>query len=174
MPVASCGNFEPRCPTRSPETNTVMKNTIIAAAIAAALVTTTQQLRAAETSVEPLEVITSAMNSIPDIIFYKDTAGVYRGGNTAWAALAGKPLDQLVGKTDFDLFPADVAKSFQSYDKAMLASGKATKNQEWLVYPDGRKVYVETLKTQWIDKDGKVVGVLGVCREIKADSAKTP
>ena len=149
-----------------------MKNTIIAAAIAAALVTTTQQLRAAETSAEPLEGITSAMNSIPDIIFYKDTEGVYRGGNTAWAALAGKPLDQLVGKTDFDLFPADVAKSFQSYDKAMLASGKATKNEEWLTYPDGRKVYVETLKTPWISKEGKVLGVLGICHEITAPAGE--
>ena len=168
MPVASCGNFEPRCPTRSPGTNTVMKNTIIAAAITTAFVATTHLAPAAETAAEPLEVITSAMNSIPDIIFYKDTEGVYRGGNTAWAALAGKPLDQLVGKTDFDLFPADVAKSFQSYDKAMLASGKATKNEEWLVYPDGRKVYVVTLKTPWVGKDGKVLGVLGICHEITA------
>jgi PAS domain S-box-containing protein len=151
-----------------------MKNTIIAAAIAAALVTTTQQLRAAETSVEPLEVITSAMNSIPDIIFYKDIDGVYRGGNSAWAALAGKPLDQLIGKTDFDLFPADVAKSFQSYDKAMLEAGKARRNEEWLTYPDGRKVYVETLKTPWLGKDGKVLGVLGVCHEIDAPAGEKP
>ena len=149
-----------------------MKNTIIAAAITTAFVATTHLAPAAETAAEPLEVITSAMNSIPDIIFYKDTEGVYRGGNTAWAALAGKPLDQLVGKTDFDLFPADVAKSFQSYDKAMLASGKATKNEEWLTYPDGRKVYVETLKTPWIGKDGKVLGVLGVCHEIEAPAGE--
>jgi PAS domain S-box-containing protein len=145
-----------------------MKTTILAAAIAAPFVASAHLSSAADTAAEPLEVITSAMNSIPDIIFYKDKEGVYRGGNTAWAALAGKPLDQLVGKTDFDLFPADVAKSFQSYDKAMLASGKATKNEEWLVYPDGRKVYVETLKTPWIGKDGKVLGVLGVCHEIEA------
>jgi hypothetical protein len=50
----------------------------------------------------------------------------------------------------------------------MLASGQATKNEEWLTYPDGRKVYVETLKTPWVDKDGKVLGVLGVCHEIEA------
>jgi hypothetical protein len=67
-----------------------------------------------------------------------------------------------------------MAKSFQSYDKAMLAGGQATRNKEWLVYPDGRKVYVETLKTPWVDKDGKVLGVLGICHEIEADSAKTP
>jgi len=145
-----------------------MKNTILATAAAAAFFATAHQIQAADNVADPLEVITAAMNSIPDIIFYKDMDGVYRGGNSAWAALAGKPLDQLVGKTDFDLFPADVAKSFQSYDKAMLAAGKATKNGEWLVYPDGRKVYVETLKTPWVAQDGKVLGVLGMCHEIEA------
>lgn len=87
-----------------------MKNTLLAAAVAAALVTGTHQSSAADNAAEQLEVVTAAMNSIPDIIFYKDTDGFYRGGNSAWAALSGKPLDQLIGKTDFDLFPADVAK----------------------------------------------------------------
>jgi PAS domain S-box-containing protein len=151
-----------------------MKNTITAAAIAMAFAASAQLSPAADSAAEQLATVTSAMNSIPDIIFYKDTDGVYRGGNTAWAALLGKPLDQLVGKTDLDLFPEEMAKSFQSYDKAMLAGGQATRNKEWLVYPDGRKVYVETLKTPWVDKDGKVLGVLGICHEIEADSAKTP
>ena len=149
-----------------------MKNTLLTAAIATALTITTQLAPAADNAAGQLETITSAMNSIPDIIFYKDTAGVYRGGNTAWTALLGKPLDQLVGKTDLDLFPEEMGKSFQSYDKAMLASGKATKNEEWLVYPDGRKVYVETLKTPWIGQDGKVLGVLGVCHEITAPAGE--
>jgi len=151
-----------------------MKNTPLVAAVAAALTITTQLSPAADNAAGQLETITSAMNSIPDIIFYKDTDGVYRGGNTAWAALLGKPLDQLVGKTDLDLFPEEMGKSFQSYDKAMLASGKATKNEEWLVYPDGRKVYVQTLKTPWVDKDGKVLGVLGVCHEIEAPAGEKP
>ena len=155
-------------------THKSVKNTVLAAAIAAALVTTAQLSPAADTAAGELDNITSAMNSIPDIIFYKDTEGVYRGGNTAWAALAGKPLDQLIGKTDLDLFPEEIGKSFQSYDKAMLASGKATRNKEWLVYPDGKKVYVETLKTPWVDKDGKVLGVLGVCHEIEAPTEAKP
>ena len=151
-----------------------MKNTLLAAAVAAALVTTTHQSPAADNAADQLEIVTTAMNSIPDIIFYKDMDGVYRGGNTAWATLAGKPLDQLIGKTDFDLFPADVAKSFQSHDKAMLDAGKARRNEEWLTYPDGRKVYVETLKTPWLGKDGKVLGVLGICHEITAPVGEKP
>ena len=49
----------------------------------------------------------------------------------------------------------------------MLASGKTTRNKEWLVYPNGKKVYVETLKTPWIGKNGQVLGVLGISRQIK-------
>lgn len=151
-----------------------MKNTLLAAVFAADLVFTTCILPAAANPMVQLETITTAMNSIPDIIFYKDTQGVYRGGNTAWSNLLAKPLDQLIGKTDLDLFPEEMAKSFQSYDKAMLVGGKPTRNNEWLVYPDGKKVYVETLKTPWIDKGGKVVGVLGICHEIKPDFAIKP
>ncbi len=151
-----------------------MKNTLLAAVLTAVLAATAQLSPAADSAAEQLATVTSAMNSIPDIIFYKDTDGVYRGGNTAWAALLGKPLDQLVGKTDLDLFPEEMAKSFQSYDKAMLAGGQATRNEEWLVYPDGRKVYVETLKTPWVGQDGKVLGVLGVCHEIEAPTETKP
>jgi len=151
-----------------------MKNTLLAAVLTAVLAATAQLSPAADNAAEQLATVTSAMNSIPDIIFYKDTDGVYRGGNTAWAALLGKPLDQLVGKTDLDLFPEEMAKSFQSYDKAMLAGGQATRNEEWLVYPDGRKVYVETLKTPWVGQDGKVLGVLGVCHEIEAPTETKP
>ena len=151
-----------------------MKTTLLAAAVAATLATSTHQASAADSATEQLEIVTSAMNSIPDIVFYKDKAGVYRGGNSAWAALVGKPLDQLIGKTDFDLFPADVAESFQSYDKAMLEAGKARRNEEWLTYPDGRKVYVETLKTPWLGRDGKVLGVLGICHEITAPAGEKP
>ena len=152
-----------------------MSKAFLAAAVAAALVVTTHQSPAADNANEQLETITSAMNSIPDIIVHKDLDGVYRGGNSAWATLLGKPVDQLIGKTDFDIFPEKVAKSFQSYDKEMLASGKARRNKEWLVYPEGRRVEVETLKTPWLGKDGKVLGVLGICHEITTPRAtETP
>lgn len=108
----------------------------------------------------------TVLNTIPDIIFYKDLDGVYRGGNQAWAALVGKPLDQIIGKTDFDLFPEDLARSFRSYDKQMLESLKTSRNDEWVDYPDGRHVLLDTLKTPWLSADGSVLGVLGICRDI--------
>ena len=144
-----------------------MKHVLLATAAAIALATSNSMLPAAAQPMSQVDTVTTALNSIPDIIFYKDAQGIYRGGNTAWAALLGKPLDQLIGKTDLDLFPEEMAKSFQAFDKAMLAGGKPTRNNEWLVYPNGKKVYFETLKTPWIGKNGQVLGVLGISRQIK-------
>ena len=118
-----------------------------------------------------LTSLTTLMNSIPDILFYKDLEGVYRGGNRAWARLAGKPLDQLLGRTDLDLFPGELGKSFRAKDQEMLATGRPRRNEEWVVYPDGRRALLDTLKTPWVDENGKTLGVLGICREITPDPA---
>ena len=123
----------------------------------------------AKPSAKQLTAAATLMDSIPDIIFCKDLNGVYRSGNQAWARLAGKPLDQLIGKTDLDLFPEELGKSFQAKDREMLTSGETQRNEEWAVYPDGRRALLDTLKTPWLDESGKVLGVLGICREITPD-----
>ena len=68
-----------------------MKKIILTLVVAAALDATAHQSTAAENAWEQLKTITSAMNSFPDIIFYKDKEGVYRGGNFAWITLLEKP-----------------------------------------------------------------------------------
>ncbi len=127
--------------------------------------------QSAQDPAKQLTAVTTLMDSIPDIIFYKDLDGVYRGGNKAWARLAGKPLDQLIGKTDRDLFPEDLAKSFRAKDQEMLTSLQARRNEEWVAYPDGRRALLDTLKTPWLDASGNVLGVLGICREITPSPA---
>jgi len=151
-----------------------MKNTLLVAAIAAALTITTQLSPAADSPADQLANVTTAMNSIPDIIFYKDTDGVYRGGNTAWAALVGRPFAELVGKTDAEIFPAELAAAYRADDQKTIEGGKPRQFKEWLVYPDGRKVYSNTLKAPWIGKDGKVLGVVGICYEIDAPAGEKP
>jgi PAS domain S-box-containing protein len=151
-----------------------MKNTLLVAAIAAALTITTQLSPAADSPADQLANVTTAMNSIPDIIFYKDTDGVYRGGNTAWAALVGRPFAELVGKTDAEIFPAELAAAYRADDQKTIEGGKPRQFKEWLVYPDGRKVYSNTLKAPWIGKDGKVLGVVGICHEIDAPAGEKP
>jgi two-component system sensor histidine kinase/response regulator len=106
------------------------------------------------------------LDAIPDVIFCKDVDGVYRRGNKAWGELLGQPVDALLGKSDFELFPKDVATSFREQDLAMMLSRQSQRNDEWLDYPDGRRVRVETLKAPVFDRDGALIGLVGVCRDI--------
>ena len=105
-------------------------------------------------------------DSIPDVIFWKDIDGIYRGGNKAWGDLLGRPVGETLGKTDFELFPQEVAAFFRTNDQAMLASGQPRRNDEWVDYPDGRRVPLDTLKSPVFDEGGKIIGLVGVCRDI--------
>jgi PAS domain S-box-containing protein len=116
-------------------------------------------------------VMQAVIDAIPDVIFYKDLAGVYRAGNKAWGELVGRPVDTLLGKTDFDLFPQDVAAFFREKDQEMLLSRECRSNDEWLDYPDARRVLVETLKAPVFDKGGVLIGLVGVCRDITKRAA---
>lgn len=119
-----------------------------------------------ETNFRELTTMKEIFNSIPDIIFYKDTLGVYIMGNRAWADLVGQPYDSIVGKTDFDLFPKDVAESFRQKDKEIMLGGQTKANDEWVSYPDKHRILLNTLKTPVYNQDGKIIGVVGISRDI--------
>lgn len=111
-------------------------------------------------------LLSCLINSIPDLIYYKDLEGVYLGCNQAFADFAGKPAEEVVGQTDFDLFDEEIADSFRQKDRAMLASGQATRNQKWGVYPEGKKVRLEAVKAPYIGPAGQMLGLVGVNRDI--------
>ena len=111
-------------------------------------------------------LVTSLLDSIPDIVFYKDTNGVYLGCNPPFVRLAGRPRDEIVGQTDYDLFGKENADFFREHDRQMLATRKPRHNEEWITYPDGHKVLIDTLKTPYWGPDGSLIGVLGISRDI--------
>jgi PAS domain S-box-containing protein len=106
------------------------------------------------------------IDAIPDLIFYKDCNRAYLGCNRAFEAFAGRPQKDLVGRTDLDIFSRDVAVSFRKSDLAILSTEESQRNEEWIDYPDGRRVLLETLKTPFFDLDGEILGVVGVSRDI--------
>ncbi|MDR3567366.1 MAG: PAS domain S-box protein [Syntrophobacteraceae bacterium] len=111
-------------------------------------------------------MIGSLLDSIPDFIFYKDLNGVYLGCNHPFAELVGRPRDQIVGKTDYDLVERKKADFYREHDKRMLESSAPRQNEEWIAYPDGREKLVETLKTPLRGPDGAPIGILGISRDI--------
>ncbi|PKN19641.1 MAG: hypothetical protein CVU71_04510 [Deltaproteobacteria bacterium HGW-Deltaproteobacteria-6] len=126
----------------------------------------TERKKAEEEIRRQIGLINSLLDSIPDIIFFKDIHGVYMGCNPPFSEFIGRSRDEIVGKTDYDLFDKDVADSFREYDRQMLESHQARQNEEWITYPDGQKKLIDTLKTPYWGPDGILIGVIGVSRDV--------
>ncbi len=111
-------------------------------------------------------LLKSLIDSVPDLIFYKDINGVYLGCNSAFEVYAGKAEQDIIGHTDNELFSANVAELFINMDKKMLGEKAFRKNEEKVTYPDGKEVILETLKTPYYDFDGNLIGLIGISRDI--------
>ncbi len=111
-------------------------------------------------------LLKSLIDSIPDVIFYKDRESIYLGGNPAFAELVGRELSDIVGKTDFDLFPPDVARLLQEKDQRVLADGQPQHNEEWLTYPDQRQILVDILETPYWGPGGEMMGLISIARDM--------
>jgi PAS domain S-box-containing protein len=120
-------------------------------------------LRQSETHLRTL------VETIPDLVWLKDPQGVYLTCNPMFERLFGAKEAGIVGKTDFDFVPRAVAEVFRQHDLKAISAGRSTINEEWLTFADdGYRALMQTIKTPMRDAQGRVVGVLGVAREITA------
>jgi PAS domain S-box-containing protein len=111
-------------------------------------------------------LIMSMLDSIPDIIFFKDINGVYLGCNPPFAEVVGKLRNEIIGRTDYDLFDKESADFFREDDRQLIELQKVRRNEEWITYPDGRKKLLDTLKTPYWGEDGSLIGILCISRDI--------
>ncbi len=111
-------------------------------------------------------LLQSLINSTPDLIFYKNTASVYLGCNKAFEEFAGKKEADIIGKTDMELFDADIAKLFRTMDITTISQNSPQINVEIMRYPNGQQAYFETLKSPYYDYAGNIIGLIGVGRNI--------
>jgi diguanylate cyclase (GGDEF)-like protein/PAS domain S-box-containing protein len=110
-------------------------------------------------------VLQSLIDSMPDIVFFKDRDGVYLNYNLAALDYVGwrpNPDDRL---RDADLVDAETAERRRRGDLRAMEQGMA-RNEEWFVYPDGRQRLMETVKTVCRDREGTVLGVVGISRDV--------
>jgi PAS domain S-box-containing protein len=108
----------------------------------------------------------SLVDAMTDSIFFKDRKGVYLECNKAFAESIGKEPAWIIGKTDYDLFNKELADRLRESDLKMLSKLKPRRTHAWFTRADGKKVLLETLKTPLLDADGKVVGLVGVSRDV--------
>lgn len=104
----------------------------------------------------------SLVESLPQNLFRKDREGRVTFANQRYCNLLGKPLQELIGKTDFDLFPEHLARKYVEDDRRVLTSGRALELVEEHSLPDGSKIYVEVIKTPICDETGAPIGTQGL------------
>ncbi|WP_170294862.1 sensor domain-containing diguanylate cyclase [Roseospira navarrensis] len=109
-------------------------------------------------------MLSAAMDACGDLVAIKDTSLVLRQVNAAMARALGRPVADLVGKTDRDLFPDEVASSLERDDRTTLESGRTVTREQLLPTQAGLQ-WIQTRKDPVV-LNGARVGVITVVRDI--------
>ena len=122
----------------------------------------------AESLAESQAVFHSLVESLPLNVVQKDLEGQILFGNRRYCDTLSQPLEQLIGKTDFDLFPEELATKYRLDDQQVLESGEDCRVVEQHRMPDGELIYVEVIKGSVFDASGAVSGVQCIFWDVTA------
>jgi len=100
----------------------------------------------------------SLVDHLPVNVSRKDTEGRFTFANRRVLETLGMSLDQLVGLTDYDLFPRDLADKYRADDRWVMETRKTFECVEEHVDPGQGRTYVQVLKTPVFDSQGRVIG----------------
>jgi PAS domain S-box-containing protein len=107
----------------------------------------------------------SLVDMLPLMLIRKDLESRFTFANNWFCQSLGRPLEEIVGKTDFDFFPPEIARKYQQDDRWVLETGKTLEATEENI--DKRQLrYVQTIKTPIHDSHGKATGVQVICWDV--------
>ncbi len=107
------------------------------------------------------------LDNIPDIAWLKDRGGRFVAVNHRLAQAAGKSRpEEVVGLTDFDLWPRELAEGYRVDDEYVMRTGQHKRIEEQFVDARGKTYWIETIKTRIVGDDGEVIGTTGIARDI--------
>jgi PAS domain S-box-containing protein len=98
------------------------------------------------------------LNSIPDLIFCKDIQGKYIVCNPAFSKFLGRPKEEIIGKTDHDLFGNGLADHLLTNDKKIIEENNFLIIEEWAIDSSGQEVLFETFKAPFYTLNGTLTG----------------
>ena len=109
------------------------------------------------------------LDNIPDLAWVKDASGHFIAVNRAFALAKGfAEASEMIGKTDLEVHPRELAESYRRDDAEVMASGGSKWIEERHITSNGDDTLIETIKTALRGVDGRVVGTVGIARDITA------
>jgi PAS domain S-box-containing protein len=128
----------------------------------------TERKRSEEELAQERNLLRTLIDNLPDYIFIKDTESRFIINNVAHARVLGvKAPEEVVGKTDFDYFPQELAEQYYADEQELIQSGQPLINRvELTIDQEGRKQWLLTSKVPLYDNNGSIVGLVGISRDI--------
>ena len=128
----------------------------------------TERKEAEATSSRESELLRTLIDNLPDVIYVKDTESRFLVANMAEARLLGAATpEELLGKSDADYFPAELADKYRADEQAILQLGQPQLNyEEPTVDLDGNPKWLMNSKVPVRDRQGKIIGLVGMGRDI--------
>ncbi|MGE3310572.1 MAG: PAS domain S-box protein [Limisphaerales bacterium] len=119
--------------------------------------------KAAEEKVHTSEILYhSLVEELPQNVFRKDRNEQFIFANSRFCETVGLPPEKVLGKTDLDLFPPELAHKYQADDQRVMAEGRSVRQTERNVTADGAVHWVEVIKTPLRDANGEISGIQGI------------
>lgn len=111
-------------------------------------------------------LLNQILDRMPQCVWVKDRVGKYVMCNKSFADRRGTTPDALIGTTDYDRWPKEVADRYWQKDQEVMAEDKADTFREIQEFPDRPPAVLQTSKVPLHDAEGRVVRLLGIYEDI--------
>uniref|UniRef100_A0A7C3SKE8 PAS domain S-box protein n=1 Tax=Desulfobacca acetoxidans TaxID=60893 RepID=A0A7C3SKE8_9BACT len=109
--------------------------------------------------------INSIIKHTPAIVYLKDKDAFYKMVNPRYEELFGVKNKEILGKSDYDIFPLEVAERFRARDLEILRERRPWQGEETIPQEDGLHTYL-SVKFPLFDEQGEVSGLCGISTDI--------
>lgn len=105
----------------------------------------------------------SLVENLPVSVYCKDLAGHFSFVNQSFCNLLGKSTEEILGKTDFDFSPANLAQKYRRDDEKVIQTAKVFGTlEEHHRRSDGSKSFIQTIKAPVTNAKGQIIGTQGI------------
>ncbi len=130
----------------------------------------TEERRRTEAALRDSETFFEALvESLPQNIFRKDLSGRFTFVNRRFCQTVGRTRSELIGLTDYDLFPRELAAKYQRDDEKVHQTGETLETTEVNVTPDGTTHWFHVIKTTLVDATGQPIGLQGIFWDVTTE-----
>ena len=119
----------------------------------------TEQMETENLLKKQKNLLETIFDNTPNMFYLKDTNLIYRTVNKTFCEFVGKKEEEIIGKTDLDLFPQKEAKQYHLEDKSVIKGGKQQR-KELKVKDKGEIKWINVVKSPLRGEEGEVTGVI--------------